>query len=1323
MKRKTSRFSSPHLLRSIDRISFSLGAILPCSLFPFLLLLLIFPLVRLPAAQLQEARVSQVIRDVKLLPQNAAPRPAKVSDQVRNGTAVRTGEESRTELTFSDQTLARLGANTIFTFDQGTRNLELSGGAMLLRVPKNAGGAQIHTAAVSAAITGTTVMLEYHPNAYIKFIILEGTGRIFRKDHVGESVLLHAGQMLIVNPKGVGLPDPVDVDVDRLMKTSLLIQGFSPLLSTDLIAHEIAAQTQQKNSGELIQTNLVIYGGGTAVSLTEATDAIDQRKAATESSGIPGSEEPPPPTVTPTPTITPSVTPTPTMSPTPTVTPSPTVSPTPIKTGTPIVISSPVPYVIDSSTVISTDPTITTNGITDFGKQYRSPELDGSVSTYLFGSTSAFDTLIGFDQIVTNTENVPAAVFKFQGLLLAGNPTISLVNGGASYLALVSVGDLTSGAPGGALTFDGINGMLLATQDGSINLGPEISFEGIPRLYFYARGTGSSLTLDSPVTGTTNLTLASEGDIVFNNAFSLTESGAIDQGFNFIAIANTNLVATNGLTVTLDNSNGGDTLDQPSSIGLETFGALTANGDAGLNLTIANNGGGHIGGGASIDLFTGGTVTASAVNFLINDRDAGTIDGPASILWSAQAINVTNELTGVITTRNDGLGGGTIADDASILFTAASVSTGSFIDLALSANAGGTLSTASLTFSVAGSVIANGGYFSLIQSTGFSVNGGPFVQGGTINGNATLALGFGSMTSGDVFDVEIDNFGEGTIAGDALLSVGSGSLNSASDMFTDIINTAVLVGDQIVPGGNIDGNAMVTIATGDLVSSGVGEFAVLNNDANFLSEGGTIDGSATVTLEAINITTGNFFQPLVNNTNGIIGGDASVFVFATGDINVGEQTFFNILNGGGTIGGQAVSTLVANNFTSGSEFDFQIVNDNGTIGDGATLVADVAGNLTGNSDAFIQITNSAGLIGSDATVDLTAGNLSTVGNLNLFINDISGGSIGGSAAISLNASSVAASSLFASIESGTGSLGPSASINLNVSGTVTTTSDTTVTIDLPLTASDQSKGKQGDAPSTVAAIDFNGGTYEIGGTLLSTISGGDGGITLGAASMHADILKIGAFGTNGSLIVGSGPLSGDTELKLYANGSNGTVTFVSNVSLSSNSSVIIAGNTVTVNNGVVVTIAGDDGVRAGVFTNVPNYSGSGGNGSTTGLFAGNGATTAPLDQAPPFDDPTGPNHGDSSIIPKPVPNAGSGGGAHRRGVIAKVNDSDDLLALVDKVTSGQPATAGGRPNASTKRSGHGPTKASPKGFFGRSDADRDDLRANRGLDRRPSALP
>src|SRR4029079_3781907 len=147
-----------------------------------------------PAAELKEARVSQVVKDVKLMPAQAAPRPAVVSDQVRDGTAVRTGVESRAELTFTDETMARRGAHTIFSFREGTRNLELGGGAMLLRVPKDAGGAQINTAAVTAAITGTTIMLEYHKDAFIKFIVLEGTGRVFRNDRVGESVLVKAGQ-------------------------------------------------------------------------------------------------------------------------------------------------------------------------------------------------------------------------------------------------------------------------------------------------------------------------------------------------------------------------------------------------------------------------------------------------------------------------------------------------------------------------------------------------------------------------------------------------------------------------------------------------------------------------------------------------------------------------------------------------------------------------------------------------------------------------------------------------------------------------------------------------------------------------------------------------------------------------------------------------------------------------------------------------------------------------------------------------------------------------------------------------------------------------
>ncbi|MBV9009645.1 MAG: FecR domain-containing protein, partial [Verrucomicrobia bacterium] len=278
------------------------------------------------AEQLKEARVTQVVKDVKLLPFQAAPKPATVNDQVRDGTAVRTGVESRTELTFTDQTLARLGANTIFTFAEGTRNLDLKDGAMLLRVPKNAGGAKISTAAITAAITGTTVMLEYHPKSYAKFIVLEGTGRIYLPGRVGESVLVRAGQMLIVKPDAKKLPEPVDVDVKRIMQSSLLITDFGPMGSEALIGMEIQSQQAQKSSGQLTDTNLAILGGGTNVSVTDptSTDVLSVASTTKSFRELAGLPTPFPHTPTPAPPRTPTPFPTPTPTPTPLRTPTPT---------------------------------------------------------------------------------------------------------------------------------------------------------------------------------------------------------------------------------------------------------------------------------------------------------------------------------------------------------------------------------------------------------------------------------------------------------------------------------------------------------------------------------------------------------------------------------------------------------------------------------------------------------------------------------------------------------------------------------------------------------------------------------------------------------------------------------------------------------------------------------------------------------------------------------------------------------------------------------------------------------------------------------------
>ncbi len=129
-------------------------------------------------------------------------------------------------------------------------------------------------------MAGTTVMIEYHPGFY-KFLVLEGTARSYRPGHLGDSVLVHAGQMVFGNPEAA-LSDPVDVDIDRFMKTSRFITDFPSLRSEKSIAAESRKQEDEKSNKTLNDTNLVIFGGGTQVSVIgrEQTDMADHKTAA-----------------------------------------------------------------------------------------------------------------------------------------------------------------------------------------------------------------------------------------------------------------------------------------------------------------------------------------------------------------------------------------------------------------------------------------------------------------------------------------------------------------------------------------------------------------------------------------------------------------------------------------------------------------------------------------------------------------------------------------------------------------------------------------------------------------------------------------------------------------------------------------------------------------------------------------------------------------------------------------------------------------------------------------------------------------------------------
>jgi ferric-dicitrate binding protein FerR (iron transport regulator) len=235
-----------------------------------LLIFLLLTAARLNAAQLQEPRVTQVVKQVKIGRPEAALRLAAVGESVRDGDAIDTGVTGHIELTLPNQTIARLGAKTNVNFRDGTRTMDLAEGAVLFQVPKGGGRLKIKSNAIAVASTGATGIIERHGQFYVKVLVLEGTVRCYLTNRLGESLLLRPGQILITKPDVTALPEPADFDIAREMKTCLLVREFQPLPSQRQIESEEQKQRNLIAKGTYIPSNLVIFGRGTQVTVVSA---------------------------------------------------------------------------------------------------------------------------------------------------------------------------------------------------------------------------------------------------------------------------------------------------------------------------------------------------------------------------------------------------------------------------------------------------------------------------------------------------------------------------------------------------------------------------------------------------------------------------------------------------------------------------------------------------------------------------------------------------------------------------------------------------------------------------------------------------------------------------------------------------------------------------------------------------------------------------------------------------------------------------------------------------------------------------------------------
>ena len=406
-------------------------------------------------------------------------------------------------------------------------------------------------------------------------------------------------------------------------------------------------------------------------------------------------------------------------------------------------------------------------------------------------------------------------------------------------------------------------------------------------------------------------------------------------------------------------------------------------------------------------------------------------------------------------------------------------------------------------------------------------------------------------------------------------------------------------------GGNvtISDSAMIHAPTITLLAGGSLNLSDLTSDETASNSDGNVSISAG---QAINIAN----DLNITRENGGISSGLNITLSTGTDLSVGGDTTLLVNNNISRVidGARILSTIGGNLQTN--NLTVELLNNGGEIDSGGNLTLEVSGNITAQGDAIFEIQNEGGTMGQNSPIQVAAASLS-------------------------------ANSLLAQIDNSNGGvIDGDAHIIMSIAGNANVTNDATLAI----------FGSDGAASS---AILVNGGKYNVGGTFLSYIDG-NGTITFNNAAAHADVLKAGVFGANGVLNIGGGTLSADTTLKLYASGSNGQLNFLSNVTLGGNSAKILAANSITIFDNVVVTIGGK--IPANVYTNNANYSEQwGGNGTTTGTFAGAGANRPqPLSGAPPFD----------------APSPGNPVNGKRIKAVINVKNSGQLLSMLDDAVRG-----------------------------------------------------
>jgi len=207
------------------------------------------------AADFKQSKVTQVVNDVQIISAaSQSQKAATVNDVFKMPDILKTGPSSRAELVAEDETVTRVGANTIFSFDPAKRTVDLKQGSLLFHSPHGKGGGTIHTGSATASVLGSTLIVTTTASGGFKVLALEDEAEITFLN--GLKKTLQPGQMTFVLPGGNGISPIIIFRLDDLIGTSQLIKGFNQSLpSLPLIQKEIDNQNKDIKNGKLEDTH------------------------------------------------------------------------------------------------------------------------------------------------------------------------------------------------------------------------------------------------------------------------------------------------------------------------------------------------------------------------------------------------------------------------------------------------------------------------------------------------------------------------------------------------------------------------------------------------------------------------------------------------------------------------------------------------------------------------------------------------------------------------------------------------------------------------------------------------------------------------------------------------------------------------------------------------------------------------------------------------------------------------------------------------------------------------------------------------------------